>query len=84
MTAKAYKSLGVGERRVFCSAALVSVDIRKEPDAYGTARYVGCADLAADILDDTGSSSLSREVLMDILKGENAPNPNNDILSVRL
>ena len=35
--------------------------------------------LAADILDDAGSSSLSSELLMDLLKGEKAPNQNNDI-----
>ena len=41
MTAKEYKSLGVAERRVFFIAALVPVDIRKEPDEDGIARYVG-------------------------------------------
>ena len=45
MTAKEYKSLGVAERRVFFIAALVPVDIRKEPDEDGIARYVGFADL---------------------------------------
>ena len=45
MTAKEYKSLGVAARRVFFIAALVPVDIRKEPDEDGTARYVGFADL---------------------------------------
>ncbi len=45
MTAKEYKSLGVVERRVFFIAALVPVDIRKEPDEDGTTRYVGFADL---------------------------------------
>ena len=33
MTAKEYKSLGVAARRVFFSAALVPVDIRKDIDA---------------------------------------------------
>ena len=45
MTAKEYKSLGVAERRVFFIAALVPVDIHKELDEDGTARYVGFADL---------------------------------------